>query len=230
MATSVLKDDEFGDIQIHRVRGRSSLSLRVTPAGNLRITMPPLTPLFMAKRLLQSSRTSIRELLEKSELERYEDGMQIGKSHTLRIVDGDRVSSKVIDRTLHITKPSSVDPNSPEVQTIIRKEVAKLLRKQASHYLPKRLAYLASQHGYTYTNVRFSHASSRWGSCSSNGTISLNIALMKLPFELIDYVLLHELCHTEQMNHSQAFWNLVSQADPEYKLHRKQVKSHTPSI
>lgn len=230
MATSVLKDDEFGDIQIHRVRGRSSLSLRVTPAGNLRITMPPLTPLFMAKRLLQSSRTSIRELLEKSELEYYEDGMQIGKSHTLQIRIGDTLTSKVIDRTLYVTIPSSAKIDSTEVQSMIRKEVAKLLRKQASHYLPKRLAYLASQYGYTYASVRFSHASSRWGSCSSKGTISLNIALMKLPFELIDYVLIHELCHTKQMNHSQAFWHLVNQADPNYKEHRKQVKSHTPSI
>lgn len=106
----------------------------------------------------------------------------------------------------------------------------KLLMKKAKDYLPYRLDYFAKLHGYTYAKLRFSHANTRWGSCSSNRTISLNIGLMQLPEPLRDYVILHELAHLNHMDHSPAFWTEVAAHDPRYKEHRKKLKSFSPGV
>ena len=107
-------------------------------------------------------------------------------------------------------------------------EAKKALRKKAKNDLPVRLEQLAAQCGFVYKKSRLSSAGTRWGSCSSQGTISLNIYLMSLPKELIDYVIIHELCHTKHMNHSPQFWQLVAAHCPEFKLLRRRLKQHHP--
>lgn len=106
----------------------------------------------------------------------------------------------------------------------------KLLQKKAKAYLPYRLEYLAKLYGYEYGKVRLSHAGTRWGSCSSNRTISLNIGLMQVPEPLRDYVILHELAHLNHMDHSPAFWAEVERHDPSYKLHRRRLKQFDPGV
>ncbi len=106
----------------------------------------------------------------------------------------------------------------------------KLLTKRAKDYLPYRLEYFAKLYGYNYARIRFSHASTRWGSCSSSRTISLNIGLMQVPEPLRDYVLLHELAHLNHMDHSAAFWAEVASHDPRYKEHRKKLKLFSPGV
>lgn len=106
----------------------------------------------------------------------------------------------------------------------------KLLTKKAREYLPYRLEYLANLYGYHYEKIRLSHAGTRWGSCSSNLTISLNIGLMQVPESLRDYVILHELAHLNHMDHSAAFWAEVGKHDPHYKTHRRQLKAFSPGV
>lgn len=223
-------DEEFGDIVIRRSKRSRSVKLSVAPNGTLRISMPFYAPIFLAKKLVNSSRDSLRDLQSTKSSARLHDMMQIGKSHRLSIREGARLAVRYLktERIIQLTLPNSMTPDAPAVMKALNPIVADTLRREAKSYLPKRLAHLANLHGYSYETVRFSHASTRWGSCSSNGTISLNIALMRLDFALIDYVLIHELCHTQEMNHSQAFWRLVEQGDPEYKLHRKLLKTEQP--
>lgn len=227
-----LTDKEFGAIIIRRSVKAQSVRMRVAPDGTLRISTPLYMPMLYVRRLIHTSRAQLRSLLEQHHVSTIplNDGMQIGKSHSLIVRRGDRFQVERHAQHITVTLPEDTTLEDVSTSTILRESIIAALRIEAKSYLPKRLAYLAEQHGYVYTKVRFSHASSRWGSCSSNGTISLNIALMKLPFELIDYVLVHELAHTKQMNHSQAFWKLVEQADPKYKHHRTVLKSQTPSL
>lgn len=162
----------------------------------------------------------------------FEHGMQIGKSHTLIIREASvtKAAAARHGQQIVVSLPPNKKPHDTDVTRIIRDGVIEALRVEAKSYLTKRLAYLARQGEYHYQRIRFSHASGRWGSCSSNGTISLNIALMKLPFELIDYVLIHELSHTIHMNHSDAFWAVVETGDPHYRIHRRNLKKENPSI
>ncbi len=228
-----ITDEEFGTITLRRSAAASHVRIRVGPDGRLRASLPLYAPVFLVKRLLKTSRQQLRDMLAEShENMTFEHGMQIGKSHTLitRATTAKTPAAKRHGQQIIVSLPEGKDMAHPAATRIVRDAVIGALRVEAKSYLPKRLAFLAEAGGFSYQKVRFSHASGRWGSCSSNGTISLNIALMKLPFELIDYVLVHELSHTVEMNHSKAFWQLVETADPEYKAHRALLKKESPSI
>jgi predicted metal-dependent hydrolase len=224
-------DEEFGQITLRRSARASSVRIRVAPDGRLRASLPLYAPAFLVKRLLKNSRTQLRAMLAEQQPGNFEHGMQIGKSHTLLVRETTgTLGVKRHQLQIIVSLPVDMTLSHPIAARATRDIVIEALRIEAKSHLPKRLAYLAEKHGLPYEKVRFSHASGRWGSCSSTGTISLNIALMKLPFELIDYVLIHELCHTKQMNHSKDFWELVENADPLYKAHRYALKNETPSI
>lgn len=229
----IIQDKEFGKITIRRSAIATQVRVRVAPDGTLRASLPLHAPLLLVKHLLRTSRNELRKLLAQSKPEyNYENGMQIGKSHTLVIQISD---TYVFNASRHgqqiiIKIQSSEQLKDSEIARKVRDVIISALRIEAKSYLPKRLSFLAEKYGYEFNKIRFSHASGRWGSCSSNGTVSLNIALMKLPFELIDYIIIHELSHTKQMNHSPAFWALVASADPNYKLHRRALKMLNPSI
>lgn len=228
----IIHDEEFGPITLRRSARASSVRIRIAPDGRLRASLPLYAPVFLVKRLLKTSRAQLRAMLDEQQVSTFVHGMQIGKSHTLIVREGSMQSPVAKRHGLQIivSLPPEVALDHPAAHRATRDAVIEALRIEAKSHLPKRLKYLAEKYVFPYEKVRFSHASGRWGSCSSNGTISLNIALMKLPFELIDYVLIHELCHTKEMNHSRDFWKLVEQADPHYKVHRQALKNETPSI
>ena len=104
-------------------------------------------------------------------------------------------------------------------------EVAEL-RRQAKAYLPGRLAERAAQHGFSYNKVRIKHNVSNWGSCSVKKNINLNLNLMRLPAELQDYVMLHELCHLKYMNHGKEFHALLESVCPNHKALRTKLRGY----
>lgn len=97
----------------------------------------------------------------------------------------------------------------------------KRLAGQAMDYIPGRVAYFARQAGVDYGRITIRSQKTRWGSCSSKGNLNFNCLLMLTPPEVIDYVVVHELCHRKEMNHSRAFWEEVAKILPGY---REQVR------
>lgn len=225
-------DAEFGSVHYKRNPTAKTVRLRVADDGTLNATLPTRAPLYLLTRMIEASRHDIRKIIEqhKLKLPGYADGMNIGKSHQLRILyrtEGEPRGA-INNQFITIVLPKGSDPSGANERQFIGLYVKKALFKEAKAYLPRRLSYLAEQLGYTYQKERFGHQRGRWGSCSTSGTISLNVALMNLPWELIDYVLIHELAHTKQMNHSPAFWSLVESAIPDYKICRKKLKMLSP--
>lgn len=229
---SSIHDEEFGTIHIRKHVRSSSLRIKVAPDGSLHATVPMYTPLILAKRMIRSSRSQIREMVKYRDAQTLKlyDGMSIGKSHTLVTVTSSQTSVVRRGQQIVVQLRDGETLETSSVSAVVKPIVLKALRREASSYLPRRLEYLATQQNASYKKVRFSHAGTRWGSCSSNGTISLNIMLMMLPFELIDYVLVHELAHTKEMNHSTHFWSIVQSEIPNYKLLRKELKMFSPII
>jgi predicted metal-dependent hydrolase len=228
------KDDELGEIIVRRSARATAIRIKIGTDGRYVASVPAYTPLFFVKQTVRGSRAQLRQLAEHTNKPiDYRHGQQVGKSHSIAVVPTGMVTNPQIKterQRIVVLLPNSATINDQAVQQQIRDTVAKVLRREAKAYLPRRLSTLATTNGFHYERVRFSHSGGRWGGCSSAGTISLNIALMKLPFELIDYVIIHELCHTKQMNHSANFWSLVESCIPDYKARRKVLKAEHPSL
>ena len=104
-------------------------------------------------------------------------------------------------------------------------EELQLLTEQARRELPQRAAEFAWQMGVTYGRITIRHQKTRWGSCSSKGNLNFNCLLMLTPREVQDYVLVHELAHRAEMNHSPRFWALVEKILPDYREQRKWLRT-----
>jgi hypothetical protein len=135
------------------------------------------------------------------------------RNHKLEIkkIDIGRISSKVFKGRIIIRFPADKNVNSIEVQNAVRKGILKAYTEEAKEFLPKRLNDLSDKFNLPYNEVFIKNIKSRWGSCSGKNNINLSIHLMRLPDQLIDYVLLHELAHTKIKNHSKKYWEYLSE-------------------
>lgn len=116
-------------------------------------------------------------------------------------------------------------PEESREEALIR-----LLKSLAKKEMKMRTAEFAAKYGFQYLSVRISSARSRWGSCNKRGNISYSFRIALLPSELVDYIVVHELCHTRCFNHSVQFWREVEQVIPDYKLRRKALKGHSQTM
>ena len=120
-------------------------------------------------------------------------------------------------------------PSAPSAPKLTPSQLQALSR-QAAYDLPARVAAYARRIGVSYGRITIRHQKTRWGSCSSKGNLNFNCMLMLAPAAVVDYVVIHELCHRKEMNHSKAFWALVQQHCPDYLLHRRWLKEHGRAI
>lgn len=135
------------------------------------------------------------------------------------------VSDNEIERMV-ISKSKWIDEHMLKVQSTIDErsklekitfEQIKELAYQAVEYIPKRVKYYAEKENFVYNKITIKNLVSRWGSCSTKGNLNFNCLLMLTPDYVIDYIVVHELCHLREMNHSEKFWAEVEKIMPDYQ-------------
>lgn len=122
--------------------------------------------------------------------------------------------SKWIDE--HMLKVQSTIDERSKLEKITFEQV-KELADQAVEYIPKRVKYYAEKENFVYNKITIKNLVSRWGSCSTKGNLNFNCLLMLTPDYVIDYIVVHELCHLREMNHSEKFWAEVEKIMPDYQ-------------
>ncbi len=155
--------------------------------------------------------------------------IQIKEDGSLLVLAPYFVSEKkifeIIEKKSHlISKKQQRLKNMPDPVYISSEEVEEL-RKKAKTYLLPRVQLISEKTGLSYSGVKITSAKGRFGSCNSKGSLCFSLFLMMAEPPEIDYVILHELCHTKEMNHSPRFYSLVSEFMPDYKERQMKLKS-----
>ena len=113
---------------------------------------------------------------------------------------------------------------------LLSEEEIRALAAQARAYIPQRVAYYAELLGVHPGRITIRNQKTRWGSCSAKGNLNFNCLLMLTPIEVIDSVVVHELCHLLEMNHSARFYEHILRVFPDYRRHHAWLKKHGPEI
>ena len=208
---------ELGLVQLRTRSNVCRQIIKVTP-NLVIITVPP----GFEDGVFPLSRETIEKILRLREkvVKRSGEGRfkieEVIETMTLRVVIGWQNNSKIRvygarleDGVLQINMPVGVDVETDVVQKTLKNIVLKFLRQEAERVLPDKLEYWSKQCGLDYNSLKIDTAKSRWGCCSSRKDIKLSYYLLLLPERLIDYVIVHELCHTREMNHGPRFKALL---------------------
>ncbi len=206
---------ESNHIQFRRHPRARRYLLRVDAGGKVMVTLPRWGTKKEAMKFVQEQSDWIkgqrRERVESGNREPWEFGSKVlwrgkfyplleGSQHNCPTVVWGEHEFRIADRNMNLRRPIEV-----------------YLRSIAQNELPIRTKVLAEIHGIVFHRVSVRGQSTRWGSCSAKGTISLNWRLVQVPEEVRDYVILHELMHRREMNHSRKFWALVESVCPRYR-------------
>jgi hypothetical protein len=225
----------LGDIVLKKDSRFKRLSLRMAPNKGIWLNVPPQFDWQTAIDFAQSHKDWIAKQSLKIQAKENQnfffdsDTVFKTKYHELKMNPSkeNRVRASVKQGLIEINYPENFDLKTEGFQDFIKKMIIETLRKEAKHVLPKRLDELSQIFGFKFNKVSVRNASTRWGSCSGDNNISLNLHLMRLPEHLIDMVLLHELCHTIEKNHSKSFWDLLDKVCDNVPAKRKEMKAYT---
>lgn len=229
IADHILEDEELGRLLIQVNARARRLTFRIRE-DVVHVTVPPGTTVTEIKNAIEQLRPRLRVAQQKQSRPLIDLNYRIDTEYfKLSLVSGerDRFLSRSELGEMQIICPPDADFSNKELQAWLRKVIEEALRRNAKIILPPRLYALSLRHNLPYKSVKINSSSGRWGSCSVRGNINLSYFLVLLPRHLIDYVLLHELSHTLEMNHGERFWALLNgMTDGKAQLLRSELRKY----
>lgn len=227
----IISDKDFGKIHFVVRRSARNITMRVKEDG-LHVTTPPYRSITALLEAIAPFRERLRNVCSEVKPKPFDLNFSIeAECFRLKLETSllKNFTVSMRDETVVIACPAHADFTTDRVQTLVKNAVMRAMRKKAEEYLPPLVQYWSSLFDLPYNKVTISKARSRWGSCSSKRDISLSFYLMLLPAHLMDYVILHELAHTREMNHGPEFWELLNQlTDGKALALRKELRMHRP--
>ncbi len=213
-------DNQLITYQIRRSQRARYIRLKITPHNGLEIVIPADIDVDIEK-VMQEQENWIRNHLHR--LQTFQEPQQLyylGEPHALEIsTAGQRTTVTRLGLTIQVRLRA--DENDDAMGAL-----EKWYRREARHYIIPRVEEWATLCGLRYGRVAIRGQRTRWGSCSAQHNLNFNWRLMMAPREVIDYVIVHELCHLAEMNHSPRFWRLVEKYYPTYKKWRKWLREN----
>lgn len=221
---------EFGPVRIS-INARARRIIMRADKEYINVTAPPFATYKEIERALAKYGCKLKEM-QTVKGKTIDSQYSIGDGNfkiKLQEYKGENFMWVHNDSTATLMCPEKTDYNAR--QEWLRKVIVNAIHEEAKRFLLPRLRELAEKHGFKYSQCSVRNSHSRWGSCSGKGNISLSIYLVLLTEELIDYVLLHELCHTVEMNHGERFWAILDKTcGCNSKKIRNKLKRYTPDI
>ena len=231
----MLTDAELGVIEFTRSERSKHIRVRILSTG-LKVTLPYKSSEEEAMKFINSIRKKLILKQEKLEKGIEKSNILINENTHLQtltfIVEATPMERKNIyfslkNSTLHIEFPHQTDCSTLQTQQHFWNGISYFMRKEAKRLFPNRTKQLADKYGFTFSDVKIQSSKTRWGSCSGLKSINLSLYLMLLPAHLVDYVILHELCHTKEMNHGVNFWRWMDRVtDGKSKALRAELKNY----
>lgn len=230
MAVKTVEIEGIGTVALYKRSGAKHVRVSITHSGEVRVTMPSWAPYQAGIDFVYTKAKWIMNQMP--ELVLIKHGHTVGKAHHIAFEpgSGESISTRITGNEVRVLLPLGVRWDSDIAQKAALSVGIRALKKEAKRLLPHRLKTLAMQHGYTFESVTIKQLKGRWGSCSDQKDIVLNCFLMKLPWDLIDYVLLHELAHTRVMAHGAPFWDEMQRCLQDVQQRRKFVKTYKPIL
>ncbi len=232
MARRYLIVPQIGEVVLTKRRGSRNIRLSINAAGQVRVGMPPWAPYEAGVLFVKRHQSWIHKQLLAHSPKQLTGGSRIGKLHRLAFINEPPANGLVEARlsSSKITIKTTLGSMNPAVQKKALRACEKALKQQSEVLLPRRAEAVSRKYNLPYSGLKIRKLTSRWGSCSGKKEITLSYFLIQLPWELIDYVILHELAHTIFHNHSRSFWAFMGESLPNLVDLRKQIKTHKPRI
>jgi predicted metal-dependent hydrolase len=238
MSSKQMQIADVGSIQFIKSRRAKHISITIKPFKDVRVSVPVQISFAEAEYVVKNKIDWIQkhqQKIKKAEAKRtiFDESTDFctkKRKLIIRKTDGKEITSSISDEDIKVFYPEYLGVKHLSVQIFIRNVIEEALRMEAKQFIPARVIELAAKHNFKYNKVFIKNIKSRWGSCSKKGNVNFSLHLMLLPEELIDYVILHELAHTVEHNHSKNFWAVLNKVYGNAKVIDKKLRDYRIGI